>query len=132
MGKNSDLITETIELELSIDADNINAELIDQPLLYRKYSRLEAESAAQVRAIELALNRAEARAHLKFTKTGAKLKVRDLESLVATDETVQKLEDELQEALELHSNMKGVLVAFRQRHEALKDLSANLRKEIVG
>ena len=131
MSKSKDLLTERVDLELSIDENNINAELMDQPLLYRKYSRLEAEAAAAMRAIETKLERAKAKAHLHFSKGSQKLKVRDVEALVMGDEDVIRLEQELIDAQELHSNMKGILVAFRQRHEALKDLSANIRKEIV-
>jgi hypothetical protein len=35
-----ELLTEPIDRELFIDEDNLNAELMDQPLLYRKYGKL--------------------------------------------------------------------------------------------
>lgn len=129
MGKTRKLISERVDLELSIEDENINAELMDQPLLYRKYSRMEAEAAAAVKAIQLKLKNTRANIHLEHSKGGAKLKVKDLESIVDTNEEVIKIENELIEAEEMHSNLKGILVAFRQRHEALKEVSTNLRNE---
>lgn len=125
------IIMGKIETELFIDQDNLNDELRDQPLLFRKYARLEAEAAKAVRAIELELDRTKAYCHIKISKENEKLKVADKEAMVKIDENVMQIEDELIDAMETHAEMKGILTAFRQRHDALKDLSANKRKELI-
>lgn len=127
--KNQELITDRIDQELFIDIQNINHELMNQPLLFRKYARLEAECNRMVRALEAELERSKAKAHLDLLKQGSKMKVADMEATVLLDENVKVVQDKLIEAKEVQENMKGALLAFRQRHDALKDLSANLRKE---
>lgn len=125
-----EILVDKIDQELFIDEQNLNSELMDQPLLFRKYARLEAEAAKAVRAIELKLDRIKSRVHLKIkVDVQNKVTVKDAEALVNVDEEVIKAQDELVNAMEVHDNMKGVLLAFRQRHDALKDLAANKRKE---
>lgn len=127
--RNQEIIVDKVDQELFIDILNINDELMNQPLLFRKYARLEAECNKVVRTLEVELERVKAKAHLDLLKSGAKLKVADAEATVLLDENVKVVQDKLIEAREVQEGMKGALLAFRQRHDALKDLSANLRKE---
>jgi hypothetical protein len=83
-----------------------------------------------VRSINNKLDIAKANAYFeaKNNATG-KSTVKDLENMVMLDEKVQKLENELIEAEKIHADMKSATRAFVQRHDALKDLAANVRRE---
>jgi len=114
--------------DLKIDKDNINEELMNQPLLYRKWSKILAEANRNVRIFEVELLRVKARAHAKYSQIGKKVK--EVESLVMLDDDVVEVYDELVEAEELAENLKGIVVSFRQRHDSLREVSMNLRKEV--
>lgn len=129
--KSKSLITEPIDVELSIDEDQLNEELMNQPLLYRKWSTFEAGAATQVKKIELKLEHAKAQAYIEAKESGIKMTVKDLEAAVTLDEDVIKLNEQLIEAQEVLADMKTAVRAFLQRHDALKDLSANRRKELI-
>jgi hypothetical protein len=47
------------------------------------------------------------------------------------DAEVQKLKTELADTEELEVEFEGIVKAFAQRVEMLKDLSANIRKEMT-
>lgn len=120
-------------MRLQIDENNINKELMDQPLLFREYGKMEVEAGDAVRILEVQLERVKAQVHLEFMKqtaTGKKMTVKDIESQVLTDERVTKVQDELLDAQQVHDDMRNLMLALRQRHEVLKDVSANLRKEL--
>lgn len=129
--KNKSLITEPIDVELSIDEDELNEELMNQPLLYRKWSTFEAGAATEVKKLELRLEHAKAQAYLEAKESGIKMTVKDLEASVTLNENVIKLNEELIEAQEVLADMKTAVRAFLQRHDALKDLCANKRKELI-
>lgn len=125
------LVTDPVDLELSINEDNLNKELIDQPLKFRKWSRFEVEAAKALRLAELKLEHAKAKAYMNVKKQGGKMTVKDLEAAVALDAEVVSAQNNVLEAEEIHSDMKTAVKAFLQRHDALKDLAANRRKEII-
>ena len=125
---NTELLSKE-DLELYIDEENLNAELMDQPLRYRKWSSLKAEVAKKAKIIKGQFERTKASKRLQFSKTGARVK--ELDSMVAANEEVQELQSQLFEAEELLDQYDGILRAFWQRYEMLKDLAANKRKELL-
>lgn len=127
MGK---VIYEDADKELFIDEDELDEESANQPLTFRKWTKLKAEVNAKTKIIKQKLKQAEAEAYLFYKNDGQGNKVKDLESLVETDEEIIKLRNELIEAEKLSEEYEGIVRAFHQRHEALKDLSANKRKEL--
>lgn len=118
------------DIRLRIDENNINKELMDQPLLFREYGKMEIEAGDAVRTLEVELVRVKARVHLDIMKNAPKLKVKDIENMVEVHEKVVKVQNELLEAQKMHDDMRNLIMSLRQRHEVLKDISANLRKEL--
>jgi len=129
--KKQTLVKDGVDQELTIDDHNLNAELMDQPLYFRKYSKLLSDVQRKASVTKLMLEEAEARLHVQYAKNGQGLKVKEIESLVSLDETVMKLKRELVEADGMVKEFEGIVKAFYQRHEMLKDLCANKRKELV-
>jgi hypothetical protein len=128
--KDSKTILDQDDVRLQIDENNINKELMDQPLLFREYGKMEIEAGDAVRTLEVQLNRVKAKVHLDIMKNAAKFKVKDIENMVEIHADVVKVQDELLEAQSVHEDMRNLIMALRQRHEVLKDISANLRKEL--
>lgn len=126
---NNDIIHEDIDKELWIDDEALNGETIDQPLTFRKYTRIKAECNAKAKTIKQKLKETEAMAYLEFAKEGKKVK--ELDSMVETDEEVIKLRHELIDAEQMVEEFEGIVRAFHQRHDSLKDLCANRRKELI-
>jgi hypothetical protein len=117
------------DLELHIDEENINSEIMDQPLRYKKWAKLKAEVSKKAKIIKGEFERMKASKRLEFAKTGARVK--ELDSMVAVDEEVKELQLQLFDAEEMLDQYDGILRAFYQRHEMLKDLCANLRKQLL-
>ncbi len=128
-GKNKKVIHEDIDMELTIDDRALNEETMDQPLTFRKYTKIKAEVNAKAKTIKQQLKQTEAMAYLEFAKEGKKVK--ELDSMVETDEEVIKLRMELIDAEQLVEEFEGIVRAFHQRHDSLKDLCANRRKELT-
>lgn len=126
-----ELITETVDRELFIDADNLNEELMDQPLLYRKYGKLKSKANRNAKAIKNKLEAIMAAARLEFKRTNPKATVADIDALISLDPTVQTTQTELLDAEELHEDMENILYSLRQRHENIKEICANIRKEMA-
>jgi len=122
------LVKNDIDMDLAINTDYINDELMDQPLLYRKWAEMSSQANKNVKIVNSRLDRIKAKYHLLFSKEG--LKVKEVESKVLLAEEVQQIEEELFKAEQLAEDLKGVVQAFRQRHESLRELSTNIRKEI--
>lgn len=135
MGKrlnSKDVIVDDVAQELTIEEEYLNEELRDQPLRLRKWTRMEARVARKVKAIGNKLELAEAEAYQRARSSSkSKLTVKDLEIAVNLDPTVVELKEELEEAEEELQELKGVVKAFVQRHEALKEMCANIRKELI-
>ena len=127
--KQDDLIHEDADLELCIDDEELNAELIDQPLLFRKWVKIKARVHKNAKVIKQKLKEVEAQTHLRLSKAGGRVK--DIEALVELDEEVIKMRHQLIEAEELLEEYEGIARAFFQRHESLKELCANVRKEMA-
>lgn len=126
-----DLITEPIDRELFIDENNLNAELMDQPLLYRKYGKLKSKAHKNAKSVELKLEAVMAQARLEFKKSHSKATVAEIDALVLLDPKVQELQNQLLDAEELHEDLESILYSLRQRHENIKELCANIRKEMA-
>jgi len=128
-----ELITDDIDVEseLYIEDEHLNEEIMDQPLKFRKWSRLEVRASRKTDAIELKLRTAEARAYSQAKNNEKKMTVKDIESYVDLDENVQQLRVELVDARAELLDLKMIVKAFYQRHESLKDLAANFRKELI-
>lgn len=126
-----ELITEEVDRELFIDADNLNDELMDQPLLYRKYGKLKSKANRNAKAVKNKLERVIGAARMEFKRSHPKATVGELDALVAMDPTVQQCQNELLDAEELHEDMENILYTLRQRHENIKELCANIRKEMI-
>lgn len=133
MLKTKQILSEDIDVELSINDDALNHELMEQPLKYRKWSGFEAKASKAVRNLNLQLEHAKSTAYVKAKSDAGtrKLTVKDLDAIVTLDADVMRLEAELIQAEEIHANMKTAVRAFLQRHDALKDLAANKRKELI-
>lgn len=127
--KRKDLIVEDADKELYIDQENLNEELMDQPLALRKWIKLKAQVNKRVRVITQKLKETEAKIHLQFSERGGRVK--DVESNVELHPDVIKLRNELIDAEELSEEYEGIARAFFQRHEALKEVCANIRKELA-
>lgn len=124
-------VGDDVSLDLAIDEQNLNKEIMDQPLLYKKYSELDAQAQKALRSAELYLSQVEAAAHLRYSRSADKLKVKDVDSMVKTDEEVINAKQKVSELQEQADRIRGALKACYQRHDALKDLAANRRKELV-
>lgn len=129
--KRRELIKEGIDQELSIDDLNLNRELMDQALYFRKYTKELSKVQRKAKAIKAELERTEARLYVKLSNDGKGRKVKEIESMVLLDESVSDLRDQLLEAEELQTEYEGIVKAFYQRHEMLKDLCANARRDMV-
>lgn len=129
--KNNELIMGDVEQELYIEEECINEELMDQPLKFRKWSKMEVRCERKVKTLRLALENAEAKAYHEARKSQKKHTIKDLENAVKMDERVQELKEELIEAEGELSDIKMIVKSFYQRHEVLKDIAANLRKELL-
>ena len=129
--KKREMIATDVDQELVIDTNHLNEELMDQPLYFKKWTGLLAEVNKKCKIINLTLEEKEAELHIKYANDGTAKKVKEIESAVTSDPEIQKLKRELIDVEELVSRFEGIVKAFYQRHEMLKDLSANKRKELV-
>jgi hypothetical protein len=126
-----EIIHEDVDMELRIDDRHLNEELMDQPLFFRKWTKLLSEVAKKARTIKLVLEETEAMLHTKLSSDGKGRKVKEMESIVALDSDVKRIKRDLIEAEGMVQEFEGIVRAFYQRHEMLKDLAANKRKELL-
>lgn len=122
------LITTSIDKELWIDQEDLNNELGDSPLRLRKYTKLKADVHRKLKAIARKLEMARAEAHESYSKEGGRVK--DVEHKVETDPAVMKIKEEHDEAEVLFEEYTGIVRAFFARHESIKEICANIRKEM--
>ena len=122
---------ESVEAHLTINDLHINEELMGQPLLMRTYTKELASLRKKVKSIENKLELTESRLRTKFSSNGKGLKVAEVDALIVEDVEVQTLRVELYDAEEQQDQFEGVVKAIAQRYEMLKELCANLRKEMV-
>lgn len=122
---------EGIDQELHINDLHVNEELVAQPLLMRKYSRELASLKRKRDAIQRKLELQESTITMTLSRDGTGRKVAEIEAMVAADESVQKLKEELAESEEHVGEYEGIVKAVQQRHDMLKELCANLRKEML-
>lgn len=120
-----------IEEELSINDLHLNEELMAQPLLMRKYTKEKAKLERKTKAIKNQLELKESSLKIVLSNDGKGRKVAEIEAMVIADGEVQKLRVELYDAEEQVSEYEGIVKAIAQRVEMLKDLSANIRKELT-
>lgn len=120
---------DTANKELFINSEALNDELMDQPLLLRKWIRLKAQVNKKVRVVEQQLKEVEAKVHLDYSQEGGRVK--DVDSKVELHPEVIRLRNELIEAEAMAEEYEGIARAFFQRHEALKEICANIRKELA-
>jgi hypothetical protein len=131
LNKQSDIISDSIDRELFIDENNINKEIMDQPLLMRKWTRLKAEVSKQVKLTKAKLDIAEAKCAKEVKLSAEKITVKDIDIEVKLNPEVQSLKIELIENEHLLDTYDGIVRAFHQRHDSLKDIAANRRKELL-
>jgi hypothetical protein len=124
------IIHEREERELVIDDQNLNKELMDQPLLMKKYTKILAELNKKASLVKYKLEEREAELQLQFSSDGTGKRVADIEASITLDEQVKKLKRELLDAVEQAEQFTGIVKSIAQRHDALKDLCANARKEL--
>lgn len=127
----SEIVKDRVEMDLSIYPENLNQQLMDQALVYKKYSDLDAEARKAHRDAESYLKVVESTAHIRYSRENPKMKVKDLESLVTLDAQVQQVRAKVSELEEQADKIRGALKAAYQRHDMLKELSYNKRKEFV-
>jgi hypothetical protein len=123
------IISDPAELELYIDMDNLNGELQDQPLLMHKWAREKTRASRAVKAIRAKLYQVERKVYDRLAFKG--LKVKDMELMAKTDPEVVQVQRELDDTEQHFEYLTEVVYAFKQRHEVLKDLAANARKEMM-
>ena len=127
MNKNhNELIYEKVDQELMIDIKNINGELMDQALLMRKWTKAKSMASKRAKAIRNKLEYTKAQIYRDGVRKG--WRVGDIQAEVTVNPTVQELTNELTEAEFELEQLEGIVRAFHQKHDALKDLSANVRK----
>lgn len=129
--KKRELIVTPIDQELHIDDRALNQELIDQPLRFKKYTQELSKLQRRSKSVKNQLEQARSRAIVKYSADGTGKKVKEVEAAVILDADVMRLEAELIEAEGLVDDYKGIVQSFYQRHEMLKDLCANKRKELL-
>lgn len=118
-----------IDSDLSVDKDYLNDELLSQPLLFAKWIRLSTQASKAAKLAKLDLKRVEAEVRLALS--GEKLRVADVDARVELNPDVVRSHEALMEAEELAEQYHGFVRAMGQRHEVLKDLCANKRKELI-
>lgn len=126
-----EVIHESVDQELLIDDQRLNEELMDQPLMFRKWTRLLSEVSKKAKVIRLTLEEKEAECYAKYSADGTGKRVKEVESAVIQDTDVKRLKRELVDAETMVEEFTGIVKAFHQRYEMLKDLCANRRKELV-
>jgi len=117
---------DAVDTELMIDIKNLNGELMDQALLMRKWTKAKAMASKRAKAIRGQLAFTKGSLHKDLARKG--LRVGDIEAAINTDPTMMKLNDELNEAEYEFDALDGIVRAFYQKHESLKELSYNSRK----
>lgn len=125
------LVKTDIQQELTISDLHLNEELMGQPLLMRKYTKEFAKLKRQVKAIKNQLELKESSIRTLLWNDGKARKVAEVDAMVLSDVEVQKLRVELYDAEELQDEFEGIVKSIHQRHEMLKDLCANARKELT-
>lgn len=127
MSKDNSLnLYDAVDTELMIDVKNLQGELMDQALLMRKWTKAKAMAAKRAKAIRGQLAYTKGSLHKQLAAKG--LRVGDIEASINTDPGMMKLNEELIEAEYEFEALDGVVRAFYQKHEALKELSYNTRK----
>lgn len=129
--KRRELVKEGVDQELSIDSHYLNEELMDQPLYFRKYTKELSKIKRKKAAVEQQLEFKESQLTVAFSSDGKGRKVAEVQAAICQDPEVQKLKTELADTEELEIEFEGIVKAFAQRTEMLKDLSANIRKELT-
>jgi hypothetical protein len=129
--KRKDIVHADVDQELYIDLNHLNEELMDQPLLFRKWTGLKAEIERKVKSIKLMLDETKSHLYLQFSNDGTGKKVKEVDAAVTLNDDVKRLERELIDAEETLTKFEGICRAFHQRGEALKDLCANRRREVI-
>ena len=129
--KRRELIKEGVDQELSIDSHYLNEELMDQPLYFRKYTKELSKIKRKKSAIEQQLEYRESSLTIQFSSDGKGRKVAEVQAMISLDADVQRLKGELADTEELEVEFEGIVKAFSHRMEMLKDLSANIRKELT-
>jgi hypothetical protein len=109
-----------------IDIKNLNGELMDQSLLMRKWTKAKAMASRTAKIIRNKLEYTKAQIYREGVKKG--YRVGDIQAEVTAHPSVQQLTVELAEAEFEFDQLDGIVRAFVQKHDALKDLSANVRK----
>lgn len=117
---------DAVDSELMINIENLNGELMDQSLLMRKWTKAKAMANKRAKAIRGKLAYTKGSLHKELARKG--LRVGDIEASINTDPNMLKLTDELIEAEFEFEAIEGIVRAFYQKHESLKELSYNTRK----
>jgi hypothetical protein len=121
-------IYDSVDTELMIDPKNLQGELMDQSLLMRKWTRAKAMANKTAKILRTRQAIHKGNLHKQFAKQG--LRVGDIEAAINTDPQFTRITEELIEAEFEFEMLEGVVRAFYQKHESLKDLSANARKGV--
>jgi len=120
-----------IDEEIRINDLHLNEELMGQPLLMRKYTKELASLRKKVKGIKNQLELKESALKIVLSNDGKGRKVAEIEAMTIADASVQELRVQLYDAEELEDEFEGIVKSIAQRMEALKDLCANVRKELM-
>lgn len=120
---------ESIKNDAIIDDSRLNEELLKQPLLFIKWVEISVKANQAAKAAKANLKAVEGETRLKYAQKG--VRVADVDAKVDTDKDVKEARNALYEAEATAEKLNSFVRAIYQRGEALKDLCANKRKELI-
>lgn len=125
------LLVDDMDFDLYINPDELNNELMDQPLRYAKWGKLKADANKKVKAIKHQLEITQSEVRRGIRNSNPSLKVAEIEGRIKEDEGVIRLQEELIEAEYIAERIEIATKAFYQRGDLLKELSTNRRRELI-
>lgn len=118
-----------IKSDVIIDDNNLNEELLKQPLLYIKWVELAAKANKAARNAKVILKQVEGHAKFKYKQKGST--VDQVNAQVDTDAEVIAARQELNELEVTAETFNNYVRSVYQRLDTLKELCANKRKELI-
>lgn len=115
--------------DLQIDVKNINNELKRQAQLFYQYLKKKTDMKTEIKYQKMDLSLLEAD-YLK-TKNTAKLKVKEIEALLMENDEILNKRERIIELEDMLEDFENVVKAMAQKHDCIKEISMNLRREII-
>jgi len=125
--REDELILDDVSKDLLIDRDALNKELLDSSLLLKKYGEFKTRTYKKYKVVEQQLKNIEEDLFLRAEGKNLKEK----ECRVGQNQSVRELRMHLIDADAEAKQFANYYAQFLTRHEAIKELCANVRKELV-